>query len=236
MKTMKKIFLFLSATFTLTSAFAQAKAITSTTFDKASLAAHEITIEAPADIVIDLWDDYWDDRYDVDIDREDRNREREVYNAKGVTVEAISEKQVDVYSKVAEIDDNTSKVSLGIGLGYDVYASADNFSSSYNTAGEILSAFEPYFYQKYYGEKLSGLKEQLEDARDEKSDLESDLEKSNRRIERWEEDIVKLREDIEKERKEISEARSSMTEQTTKVQQLESDVREMEQLFSRWKQ
>lgn len=127
-------------------------------------------------------------------------------------VEVISEKQVDVYFKVVEIDDNIFKVFLGIGLGYDVYVSVDNFSGSYNIVGEIFSVFEFYFYQKYYGEKLSGLKEQLEDVWDEKLDLESDLEKLNCCIECWEEDIVKLCEDIEKECKEISEVCFSMME------------------------
>jgi polyhydroxyalkanoate synthesis regulator phasin len=196
--------------------------------------AHELDVNASPDKVIDLWDQYWDKKHDVDVDREDRNRDREIYLAKNVEVTAISDKQMDVYSKIKTTDDNKTTVVLGIGFGYDVYASNDNYSEAFSAAKRVLEEFEQYFYHKYYTEKLVVLRENLEEAKGEAEDMRDDISKNERRIEGWRKDIEKARSNIADAEEDNEATREEMQTQIKTVSELETTLRHLEQKSSQW--
>jgi len=232
---MKNILLsFLSIFLFLNLASAQAKMVSKVSFEDAEMAAYQIEINIAPDRVIDLWDDFWDDRYGVDVDRDDRNRDREIYLAKEIKVDDISDKPLDVYSMLTTTEKDKSTVSLGFGVGYEVFASKDQFSETFAAAERILNEFEAYSYQKYYHQQVEEWQKKLEDARDEKVEVEEAIAKRESNIEDWRRDIEKLENDIEKARKENISAQNELSEKKESVDSLEKELRAAEQLFTRW--
>ncbi|MEM6397756.1 MAG: hypothetical protein AAF741_15510 [Bacteroidota bacterium] len=78
MKIFTTLILFLSV-FSLINA--QEIEATTTNFDDNTFSASQLTIDIPFDQVKDYWDEFWDDKYDIDIDRENRDRESETFLA-----------------------------------------------------------------------------------------------------------------------------------------------------------
>ncbi|WP_020539209.1 hypothetical protein [Lewinella cohaerens] len=232
---MRKVFLSLFSMAILSiSALAQSQAINKVSFEDVEIAAYQININIAPDRVIDLWDEFWDDRYNVDVDREDRNREREIYLAKKIQVESISSKSLDVYSKLTTTAKDNTTVSLGFGVGYDVYASKDQFSDTFAAAERILNEFETYSYQKFYSQQVEEWQKQLEDAKEEKVEVEEEIAKREDKIEGWQKDIEDLERDIEKARKEMEADRDNLPEKIKRMNALEEKLRTAEQLLTRW--
>lgn len=232
---MNKIFLsLLNVVLFLNFASAQAQMVSKVSFEDVEMAAYQIEINIAPDRVINLWDDFWDDRYNVDVDRDDRNRDREIYLAEEVEVEAISDKPLDVYSMLTTTEKDKSTVSLGFGVGYDVFASKDQFGETFAAAERILNEFEAYSYQKFYRQQIEEMQKELEDARDEKVDLEEAIAKRDSKIEDWQRDIEKLENDIEKAREDNKSAQSDLPEKMERVNTLERDLRAAEQMLTRW--
>lgn len=231
---MKKLIALFTALLFLNILSAQIRTIANVTFEDASMMAYELDINANSDKVIDLWDQYWDKQHDVDVDREDRNRKRQVYLAKEVEVTAISDKQLDVYSKITTTEENKTTISLGIGFGYDVYASKENYSQEFAAAKTVLEEFEQYFYDNYYAEKLANLRDKLQDAKGEVEDMQDDIDKNQRQIERWTKDIEDTKNSIAKAEEETKETREAIESQKKTVNQLETEMRGIEQMASQW--
>jgi predicted nucleic acid-binding Zn-ribbon protein len=222
------VFLFLNF------ASAQSQMIDKVSFEDAEMAAYQIEISIAPDRVIDLWDEFWDDHYNVDVDRDDRSRDREIYLAKEVKVEAISEKQIDVYSRLSTTEKDKTTVSLGFGVGYDVYANKDQFSDIFAAAERILNEFEAYSYRKFYSQRMEEWQKELEEAREEKAEVEEDIAKRESKIASWKKDIEDLESDIAKARKENKAAQNNLPEKIKRVNTLERELRAAEQLLTRW--
>lgn len=232
---MRKVILFtLSIIFTLNIVSAQARMVNEASFDKVSMAAYEIQIDVAPDRVIDLWDDFWDDRYKVDVDREDRNRNREIYMAKEVTVESISDKQIDIYSSITTTDEERAKVSLGFGVGYDVYVNQENFGTIFAAAERILNEFEAYSYQTVYSKIVEEREKMLKDAIDEKEDLQDDIKKNESDIESAQKKIADLESEIKKAQQDNEEARKKVVSTAERVSKLEVELRDAKQKLSKW--
>lgn len=232
---MRKLFLtFFSIGLFLNFTAAQIQMVSKMSFEDAEMSAYQIDINIAPDQVIDLWDEFWDDHYNIDVDREDRNREREIYLAKEVSAEAISNKPFDIYSLLTTTAEDKTTVSLGFGLGYDIYAGKDQFQEVFQSAERILNEFEAFSYQKFYRQRVADWQKQLEDAREEKADLEEDIAKRESKIEDLVKDINDLRNDLEKARKKNEEARADLPQKTQRVYELERELRAAEQLLTKW--
>ena len=230
----KSIILLLNVILFLNFAAAQAQMVSKVSFEDAEMAAYQIEINIAPDQVIDLWDEFWDDRYNVDVDREDRNRDREIYLAKKINVEAISDKPFDVYSMLSTTAEDKSTVSLGLGVGYNVYASKDQFSNTFAAAERILNEFEAYSYQQFYSQRVEEWQKELEDAREEKEEVEEAIAKRESTITDWQKDIEDLENDIEKARKENKAAQNTLIEKAENVNTLERELRAAEQILTQW--
>ncbi len=232
---MKKILLsLLNVILFLNFASAQTQMVSKVSFEDTEMAAYQIEINIAPDRVIDLWDEFWDDRYNVDVDREDRNRDREIYLAKEIKVEAISDKPLDVYSMLSTTAKDKTTVTLGFGVGYKVYASKDQFSDTFAAAERILNEFEAYSYQQFYSQRVEEWQKELEDAREEKAEVEEAIAKRESRIAGWQKDIEDLKNDIEKARKENEAAQNTLPEKIENVNKLERELRAAEQILTQW--
>ncbi len=206
---------------------------TSTTFDKRSMSAVMVRIDAPRDVVEDKWDEFWDDKYDVDIDKKDKDRNQITMVAEQVSIPAVSDKNFDLMTKVADSGDG-STVYMGVSFGYDVEASNTQYTSSYQAAKAIMRDFQTYFYDKYFGDQLAELNDELKDVRDDREDASEDQQKSKKKIEKWQKKIADYEEKIQDERDDIGEEIVTEQDKAEKVAELEQRIREIEQMKSRY--
>ncbi|MGB3546678.1 MAG: hypothetical protein WBA17_06870 [Saprospiraceae bacterium] len=206
---------------------------TSTTFDKRSMSAVMVRIDAPRDAVEDKWDEFWDDKYDVDIDKKDKDRNQITMVAEQVSIPAVSDKNFDLMTKVADSGDG-STVYMGVSFGYDVEASNTQYTSSYQAAKAIMRDFQTYFYDKYFGDQLAELNDELKDVRDDREDASEDQQKSKKKIEKWQKKIADYEEKIQDERDDIGEEIVTEQDKAEKVAELEQRIREIEQMKSRY--
>lgn len=231
---MKSLLLILSLFVVTTALLAQPRFIEATTFDEATLPAYRLLIKENPEIVIEYWEDYWSDGYDIDLDREDRNRDRVIYTAKEATSIQISDKTFDVYTKITRQNENSAEIYLGLGFGYDVYASRDQYSQEFEAARMAISRFESHFYRSYYGERLAEMTEELNDVREDRQDMQDDIDKEEKRRNRWREKIAKYEEKIQESIEEQSELRNGLQEKAITISELERKVSAIEANLRPW--
>ncbi|MEM7574237.1 MAG: hypothetical protein AAF433_15130 [Bacteroidota bacterium] len=215
---------------TVTGLFAQFDDMTNATvdYDGNVYTATQINLEIPQDKVKDYWDNYWDERFDIDVDREDRNRRSEVFLAEEVSIPAVNDKSFDLWSKLTELDEVKTTVSLTFSFGYDISANPENYPVAYRKSQEYLDEFSAFAYERYFDEQIEELQSQLNDLRDDREDAVDDQQKSNRRIERWMEKIEKLEGRIADERAEINEEENIEVNKEQRIAELERDLSSLE--------
>ncbi|PHI19514.1 hypothetical protein CEQ90_12510 [Lewinellaceae bacterium SD302] len=201
---------------------------TMTEYDNQTMASQEITINASQDEVEESWDDFWSDRYDVDVDKADKNRNSITYKSEAAEVSALSNKTMDIYSKLTKLGDNRTGVSLALSFGYDLVATAEKYPDEYQRASTVLDDFQTYFYKRHYDEKIEELRDQLNDVRDDREDAADDQSKASKKIRKYQDKIKKLEEKIADAREEIGEESITEEEKMMRVKELEEKMRMLE--------
>ena len=230
------LFLLLLITTLTTTLAAQRRADISsafTSFDKTSMEAMQMTLDAEPDRVMDLWDEFWDDRYDVDVDKIDRDKTSTAYKAEQVNLPLISSKAFDLYSKIGGSAER-STVSMAIAFTANDVATRDKHRDSYEAGEAIMNEFYTYFYSKYFDEKLEEARDDLDDIRDDSQDASKDAEKARKKIAKMERKIEKLREDIEETRAEVGDELQTAEDKAARARELEERVRELERQRARY--
>lgn len=230
-----KLTAFLFAFLLVSTVSAQRSKVMSTTatYEKDAMAAQSITLDAGRSKVQDLWDQFWDERFDVDIDRFDREKSSASYLSEEVIVSTISDKTMDVLSKVSG-SSNRSEVQLSIRFGYDMVVDNNKFPMEFKKAGMILDDFQTYFYERYFSEKITDLKDRLEDVRDEKEDAADDQSKASKKIAKYQDKIRKYEEKIIEEREEMGEERTVEASKADRLRELEKELSELERMRRRY--
>jgi len=202
------------------SVFGQVSLVSNTQFEETNMTAHRLRLDAGHEVVIEYWKEYWKDQFEVDMDRKDRNRSREIYLAEAVEVPSISNKQVDLYAKITTANPESTEVSLGIGFGYDVFAGPNRFTTEFTAAQNALADFESYFYRSYYGAQLDELRDTLKAAKKDQDKMQRDIEREEKRRQRWREKISDYETKIAESQSEQQELRSALNAQRRAVESL----------------
>ena len=200
---------------------------TTTEYDKKRLTSQTITLDAPVDAVYDIWQDFWEDRYDVDIDRSDKDGSNIAYLAKGVSLADISSQSFNLYSSV-DGTDKVSTVSISVGYDGDRVSTRDNDPAGYRAAADKLTEFRTFFYTRYFDERISEVRESLDDAKDEREDATGDAEKARKQIAKYEKKIEDLRRRIEKTREDVGDELKAAETSEDRVRELEEELRRLQ--------
>ena len=204
-----------------------------TTYDKQTLPSMSIQLDAPVEVVYDIWDDFWDERYDIDIDRTDKDGDNIAYLAEQVALRSLGDKNLDVYSSVGGNEQRTT-VNLSLAYASNDVITRTNHQGDYRTASAILEEFRTYFYQRYFDEQLTQTRDELADLRDDSQDASKDAEKAREKIEKYEEKIEKYRRKIEEEREEVGDELQTAEEKSRRVRELEAQLQQLERTRKRY--
>ncbi len=225
-------FLIFSVPFTALNA--QVRTVSNIQFEESSMHAQHVNLQASEDKAVDIWIEFWDERYDVKLEREANNRKRQIFKAYQVKVSDISDKQLDIYSKVVPKGDQQTVIYMGIGFGYEVYAGPDRFPEAYQATEGVMGAFENYFYNALYGNQVAELEDKLEDIKDEKKDLQRDLEKEQKRIDKWKSKIEKYQERIDESQSEKGQLAEMINTQDGKIFTIEKQLQKVRSRLQEW--
>ncbi len=205
------------------------------TYDDINLQSLRMTIDAPADEVEERWEEFWEDRYDIDIDKLDKDRNSLAYLAEQVRLPLVSSKNVNLYSKVSDVD-NRSDVALAFAYNESDVITRGSHPDSYRAAEAIMNEFRTLFYQQHFDEMIAEVRDDLEDVRDDGRDDSKDAEKARRKIEKYKDKIADYEQKIVDLREEVGEELDSSEEMAARATELERKLRDLEQQRSRYVQ
>jgi hypothetical protein len=219
----------------LISSYALIAQVTSapTQFKKMNFEALRMTIDADYELVADKWEDFWQERYDVDFDKLDKGKASIAFLADQAVMPIISQKNANLYSKVGGTE-ISSTVSFAIAYTENDVVTQISYPQSYQAAEAVMLEFRTHFYTQYYDEKLSAVRESLEDLRDDSSDASSDADKARRKIEKYEAKIRKYQDKIDKERENVGDELETAEQKAAKAKELERTLRELQRERSRY--
>ncbi len=132
---------------------------------------------------------------------------KDVLYAKGVNIDAISNKKMDFYAKVIEDGDRT-KLSFFGAYGYDIKINPSVDYQAYQNLRKALVGFINNYLPGYYTEQIDDAQEVVEDLRDDTADLKDNIEDNKGDIKKKLDEIEKLKkenEDLVNELKETSQ-------------------------------
>ena len=198
-----------------------------TTYDKKTLPSMSIQLDAPVEMVYDIWDDFWDERYDIDIDRSDKDGDNIAYLAEQVPLRSLGDKNLDVYSSVGG-NEQRATVHLSLAYAENDVITRTNHQGDYRTASAFLDEFRTYFYQRYFDEQLANKRDELADLRDDSQDASEDADKARKKIAKYEDKIEKYRRKIEDTREEVGDELQTAEEKSERVRALEAQLQDLE--------
>jgi hypothetical protein len=202
-------------------------------FDKTTMEALQMDIDADYKEVADVWENFWDDRYDVDFDKLDKDRGSIAMSAEQATVPIISPKNANLFAKTGGTEESC-RVSFAIAYTANDVVTEDAHPKAYSAARAIMLEFRTFFYTQYFDEKLSDARDDLEDIRDDSSDASKDAKKARGKIKKYEEKIAKYRDKIDKMREEVGDELETAEEKANRAKELEQKIRKLEQLRARY--
>ncbi len=203
------------------------------TFDKTSMEAMRMEIDASPELVTDRWEEFWDDRYDVDIDKTDRDKMSTAFLAEQASIPLVSPKAFGLYSKV-EGNAEKSTVSLAVAFSDKDVATRDVHRESYVAAEAIMQEFRTYFYTSYFDEQLEEARKELDDIRDDSSDASEDAEKAQKKIRKYEDKMAKYQKKIDELRDDVGDELESAEEKAARAEEMARRVRDLEQRRARY--
>ncbi|MBC6994921.1 hypothetical protein QWY85_02450 [Neolewinella lacunae] len=212
---------------------AQEVGVTNENYKKLNYESLVVLIDADPDLVEEKWEDFWDDRYDVNIKKFDRDNSGTAYLGEQVALPIISPKNVNLYSKISPVG-NETRVTMAMAFSENDIVTRGAHGTSFVAAEAMMKEFSNYFYTGYFDEQLEAVRDELKDVRDDRTDASDDVEKAKRKIEKYEKKIKKYQDRIDKEREEVGDELETAEEKARRIQTLEAQLRELERLRARY--
>lgn len=203
------------------------------TFDKMTLEALQMTIDADYKEVADAWEDFFDDRYEIDFDKKDKDRDNITTYAEDAIVPLVSPSSANYYANFSG-NDEVTRVSFAVSFGENDVMTKRTHTKSYDAARAIMTEFRTKFYTDYFDKRLEDARDDLADIRDDSQDASEDAKKARRKIEKYEDKINKYQRKIEDLKEEVGDELETAEEKAVRARQLEDRVRELERLRARY--
>lgn len=178
-------------------------------YDKTEYPAIEVLIQPGTDEVRDAWEDFLKDKYDVKLRGNGFLANKDVLRAEETNFKAISDKQMDFYSKIVEVDDMI-RIAIFASFGYDIQVNRVNYPTEYYAMENVLKTFLQSYLPKYYQGRISDMQSAIKSLESEREKMEKE-EKDNR------DEIEKLTKRNEDLAKSLSEKRESINEKNLKL-------------------
>lgn len=181
-----------------------------TEYDDAQRAAIYIKMEPATDDVKDAWKDYMKDRFDVKVSGLGFLTNKDVLKAEKVTIAEISNKEMDLNSKIVEGEYGTDMMVFG-SLGYDIYLSPNGeYAEQYKAMESIVYDFLGKYLPNHYAGQIEKAQKVVTDFVDTRDDLNKDIAKNKEDIEKMKKEIEELTKENEQKAKELVDTKEKL--------------------------
>jgi len=137
------------------------------------------------------WSKFLDKNYDIDVSGIGWFSDEDILIAKDVTIGDISEKRINLYSRILE-KGNGSEIKVFASFGYDFFIGEDNYPKEFKSLNELFYKFLFSYLSEYYSDMLEETSDKIDDNNKEKVSLLKSIEKNKDKIEDAKEDIAEL--------------------------------------------
>ncbi len=189
-----------------------------------------VTINPDTKAVKKKWKDFMDDKYDVDVKGIGFLTNKDVLTSEQVTLKKISEKQLDLFAKVVEVNDKT-RIDIFAAPGYDIYIDPQSSPRAFGGMRSILVEFLNYYLPEFYQEKVEDAQDDYEDLVDSRDELKDNIEDNINEIDELREEIKNLRKenqnlgnDLVETRNKLGDAEQKLMEKKDKKKQVNKRI------------
>ncbi len=195
---------------------------------------HEKTQRASITAILDpepeslkkAWQDYLKDTYDVKIKGIGFLVNKDVLTAERINFEKISDKEMNLYTKVVE-KDGVSEMSVFGSLGYDIYINKEKYPEMYEEMKNVFIKFLDSYLPTYYQGQIDVINEDIESLNEDLGDLEEDISDSRSEIDKMKKEIEKMESQIEKKESELASKREKLNERRERLAVINQKIKKV---------
>jgi hypothetical protein len=141
-------------------------------FEEEMVTTIRVKMEPKPETIKDSFEDWMDDKYDVDLDGKSLLFfDKKFMTAKGVTINEISPKKIDLLVKVNESNSENTTLDVFASFGYNNWITPETHLSEFISLENIVSDFIAEYLPQYYLEKMVETEEKLVDLKEDNNEL-----------------------------------------------------------------
>lgn len=152
------------------------------------------------------WEDFVKKEYGINLRGLGFLVNKDILSAEKVTIKSLSDKAVDFRTRIVEEDDH-SLMQVFVSLGYDIYLGPEKYPRSFKDLEDKTWKFLESFLPNYYKEKVSVVKEELEDLMKDQADLKDEIADNEKEMEKLRKENQKLEKDLRELENKIEDIR-----------------------------
>lgn len=145
----------------------------------------QFNLDPKPDLLESKFQTWIDDNYNVDLD--DKKLiffDKDVLEAKGVTIPSVSKRQMDLYVRIDKNQSNASSMHIYASWGYNNWISEKHDPLVYSNLKNIAFEFIEEYLPEYYLNAVDNTREDLVDLIAETEQLEAEVEEQKLEIEK----------------------------------------------------
>lgn len=183
----------------------------------------QVKMTPPAKEVKKAWKDFIQDTYDADVDGIGLFANKDILTSEGATIRPISEKKIDLYSKIIR-DGNTTKMNVFGAFGYNSFLTPEEHSEEFLAMHDVVSDFVASFLPNYFAEVVDETLDAVEDAADNVADLEKKIEKNKEDIKDLTQENIELTQELVEARKMLAKSKMDLNKDKKKLETVKNKV------------
>jgi len=183
----------------------------------------EVEMVPSAKDVKKAWKNFIEDQYDADVSGYGLFANKDILSTSGATIRPISEKKIDLYSKIIR-DGNKTKMNVYGTFGYDSFITPDEHSKAFRAMHDVVGDFVASFLPNYFAEVVDETRDEVEDAADNVADLEKKIERNKEEINDLTKENIELTEELVETRKMLSELKKNLNKDKKKLETVKDKV------------
>jgi len=172
------------------------------------------------------WQDYLKDSYDFKIKGIGFLTNKDLLTAEKVTVNEISPKAMDFYTKIVEHEDG-SEMSVFASHGYDIYISKEKLPSEFAAMKGIFQEFLQNFLPQYHQELIKDTQKKIKGLEGDRKSMEKQIRKDKRKIEKLNKEIDKINEALISNKSELRQIEQLLRSRKNELKRVQETLDNM---------
>lgn len=138
-------------------------------------------VDSEKDALASAWATFLKKTYKIKLKGFGLFSNKEVFEAKDVTISEMSANRMNFYTKINSISSG-SRISVFASYGYDLFIGPENYPHEYSALNNMLHNFLLKYLDDYYSDRVKTISKNMKSLNDEKAKKTKRIEKNNKKI------------------------------------------------------